>query len=647
MPRKATRLRKKTAAPGIVPAMKKHGVWALALATSVAGACKKSGGDGAEGGAAREKAAEAASPAAGKARGDAASGLWALAPADSMSGIVIADGVPARWFAAGKAMWDLAGQLPSARPLLDKARTAVLAELPFDPFDAAAYAKHGIDLSKGAAIFFEPSGDEPALTVLPVGDRKAFRELVHATVEQVGGREVDLMGTKGVRCLEDKGRYLCAKDVALIDRALAAHDSPLAKRFAALPPERRGDLEVYVDRLTMEGGSLDADEPRDVLATARIDATGLVARVHVGGAFVAETKGALTPAPVPAAFNGLASGAGMVLRGHVDLAPLLAQANTPATIPLPGADLRTDLIDQLGGDFQVAFAGITSATVAATVKDGARVTKMLGVLCGLAQLQGGSSPIPVTGITWDKESCTAEVGGPEITMALGKTIKLRAAVEKGMLVIGAGDRKAGGDALAEAGSPETLAILKGPGSVAYWLRGLDVLAAMPPAAAPAMAMIPPDAKAGLELASWLGAHVYEIATGVDVLADGVDVTFRVTTFGGDPPAAQAAFAAALAKRAAGDQAGYQAALGQLVQNNGDALAGRQAALQREGGGSAFTVGILAAIAIPAFVKYTERAREGQQRYEEKMRELEAELGKDGAPAQVPPEPVAPPTPPTP
>ena len=581
--------------------------WAVAVLVAAGGlGCKKND----EGGAAREKANAAASPEAGKARANASAGLWALAPAQSATGIVVGDGAPRRWLTAAKTMWDLGMALPAAKPLLEKGKAEAMAEgAPFDLWDVEAYAKNGIDLDKGAAVFLDEKSDDPLLIVLPVGDRKAFRTLAKATVETIAGREVDVIGHdgKGVRCLEAGGRYLCAKDLTIIDAAVNAHDSPLAGELAKLAPEKRGDLEVF-----FRNPDADDDEPRTVVATARIDATGLVARFDVRGPFVAKTMGALKPTAAPKAFNALAGGAGLVVRGHLDLAPILAQSGAPASIPIPGGvDARTDLIDQLGGDYQLSVAGMLATTLAASVKDGARVTKALGVLCELAKTQVAGAPVQISNLGFKDGTCSAEINDPQIAMALGgKGLKLRVAVEDGMLVVGIGDKRTGGDAVAEAGAPETAAALSGASSGVYWIRGLDLIGAAPPQVSAMLGMVPPDARAGLELASWLGAHVYEVMIAANVTDTGVDGVFRVTTFGGDPAAAQAAYAAALAKRAAGDASGYKDALAALAKDT-SSLAGRQAKLTQDGSSTAMVMGAMAAVAIPAFMKYTQRAKEIQ------------------------------------
>lgn len=609
--------------------------WGAAVLVAATGlGCKKNG----DGGEAREKAAAAASPAAGKARAEASSGLWALAPAQSATGIVIGDGAPRRWLTAGKAIWELGMALPAARPLLEKAKAEAMKESPpFDPWDLGAYGKNGIDLDKGAAIFLDERSDDPLLIVLPVGDRKAFRTLVKATTTNEGGREVDTFGDKDVKCVEAASRYLCAKDLAIVDAAAAKHDSTLASELAKVAPEKRGDLEVY-----FKNPDQDPDEPSVVIATARVDATGLVARFDVRGAFVAKTMGALKPAAAPKAFNALAGGAGLVIRGHVDPAPILAMSGAPATMPIPGGvDARTDFVDQLSGDYQLSVAGMLATTFALSVKDGARVTKAISTLCELAKSQVAGAPVQIKDLGFKDGACSAEITDPSLAMALGgKGLKVRLGVEDGLLVLGIGEKRVGtGDAVSEAGAPETVAALNGPTTGVYWMRGLDLLGAAPQISA-MLGMVPPDARAGLELASWLGAHVYEVMASANVTDAGVDGVFRVTTFGGDPPGAQAAYAAALAKRAAGDAQGYKDALAALAKDT-SSLAGKQAKLTGDGSSTAMVVGAMAAVAIPAFMKYTQRAREIQDQAVEREKALlqgQEDLGAELDKAVPPPTP---------
>jgi hypothetical protein len=135
-----------------------------------------------------------------------------------------------------------------------------------------------------------------------------------------------------------------------------------------------------------------------------------------------------------------------------------------------------------------------------------------------------------------------------------------------------------------------------------WSRGLDTdLGALPGKLIELMSQ-EREFPMMMDLAQWLGERVYEIGFAFAVNADGATAVMRLTTFTGDPPEAVKAYRAALAKRSAGDRAGWTAGLSEVAKQWPDSRAGRRAALEAKGApvagpGSALILGGVGAWAL--------------------------------------------------
>lgn len=558
-----------------------------------------------------------------QARAAAADPLWAVAPADAAFGVVIGDGAFARGLDGVVALTKIAEAHPTGKQLVEGLRKEIMTELPFDPWDPAAWKQAGIDLGKGAAVFAPGDMEDPSLFVLPVGDLAAFRKTVKAETTKDGDLELDRFGDSDPEpdendmvCAMAGGRYLCARTAGAIRAAAKAHDAPLAKAVKGLPGPQRGDVECHT--LTTEiqdegfAGFLASIAPAvtdvsGLWVSLRLERDGVTGRAWLLGQPGFLAKKSLAPRK-PSAKLDLVKGAAGVTRIHLD--PGLFLSDAPPSMPVGGADLREDVLDQLTGDFVLVSAGksVFGGALLAQVKDPKRVEKAVEGICTVL-----GAVDTLQDVAYDKGTCTGTLAMPEDTpFQLSAPMKVVLSVHGGVLALATADydlaaRK--GSVVDAAGSAESREILTGAATFAMWGRGFDFFGAVP---AELLAQFPPDVTEAfdyLELASWIGLHVYDLGIAGGVEADGAHLLFRATTFAADPDDARQAYAAALGKRLARDRAGWEAALADVAKKHPDTLVGKQAQLI-VGGVPALGAGtgILAALAIPSFMKYIARSK---------------------------------------
>jgi type IV pilus assembly protein PilA len=562
----------------------------------------------------------------------AADALWAFAPAQAQVGVVLGDGVGGSVRAGLIELIRLMGARTGGREVVAMMRGELAGELPFDILDPAAWQRAGIDLGKGAAAFIDEA-DTHTLLILPVGDRAAFRALSQAKVDTVDGREVDRLDQ--MMCVDAAGRYLCARDLAVIDAAVAKHDSPLAARVAGLPAELRGNFEVVADLARIP-------DAREGLAEAHMvfQSPGLLAiaaRIGSGAVTVRFWLEAKRGEPIGTAIGNpggdpaasLTGGAiASSFRVRLPMAMLLAQSGAPASIPIPGeVDLRKDLLDQLTGDyaFHTVGRGLLAGVLAAGVKNGGRVAEAIAALCAAGQKNAppGVTIEPADGGCRGSVDLTTLVPGDvqQILQLPHDLLKVDAsiAVRGEVLALTTGDvPKPQGSPAAAAGSAGAREILGGSWHGVIWARSLDPFAGASDEIVAVFKRLMtqgPDGDQGWNLSlvgRWALAHVYEVGLAGALRDDGIHGLVQVTTFAADPPEVYQAYEAAVNKELDGDGAGYRAALADLASKHGDSLAGKQAKLIA-GGTPIITgsTGILAAIAIPAFLKYIKKSKSSE------------------------------------
>ena len=531
-------------------------------------------------------------------RTDVTSSLWAFAPEGAVLGIVLGDGVGGKARLTAKALIeDLA-----ARPVGAHV-TAALAEVRkdagFDPLDEAGWKTMGIDPSKGFAVFLNPGKDKEAdqqpIMILPVVDRAAFLVKTKGKKETVDGKEVDRIEDDLV-CAPASDRYICAKKPADIDAVAKAHDSKLAAAVKALPPEARGDLELYALVSAIPDAADELEEMKQQVG--KVETAGLSLRLESDGFTLHGWARGAFDGPVGTAMRSIAPRADFVSKtgnaatvARYTISPQLMFKDAPASIPLGGVDVRKNLLDQLTGEMQFVSAGrgLVAGHILLGIEDAAKVTEAVKSLCAVGKTSiGQAKDNPISKLDLGDKGCKGELSFGMFEKQAGVTLPVlpfSLAVEDKLLALSFGDvdpARMAGNAADDAGSPETRAMLSGPASMVSWSRAIDIdVDALPGTFVAELKKQEPMLLA-LDVLDWLGSNVYEMGFAATIAPDVASMTMRVTTFTGDPAEARAGYVAALQKRKAGDRPGYSAALTELAGKYPGTRVGKRAKLESEG-----------------------------------------------------------------
>lgn len=535
--------------------------------------------------------------------------LWALTPADAALGIVVGDGTVRKVSGALTELKRILDAQPGGAQLVAKIRTEIAGDSGFDIFDPEAWSKtSGLDLSKGAAFFISPAGQ--ALAVLPVTDPAAFQRAIKDTDNELGADN----------CVTAGGRYVCAEELAYAKAATAPHDSPLAKRVAGLPGWLRGDIELVAHPRSFPNAA-EGLKPFEAALTdigtlalaARLDNGSLTLRGWMEGKRGGPVGNAFAAIP-PAALQELSGGAENWYHLRLPLSFIFANAgDMPESMPLgDDVDLRRDLFDNLTGEIAAYSRGnyFLAEHLVLGLEDPAPTTKALKVVCEGIKQQGLLEQVKQQGaacqglldlgaLLSDEPTVAPFVQGmPKIELMAavnGKTLEFR---------IGRVTPPSGtpGDNASTAVAKE---LMTGDWNGVQWGVAFDPIAILPPVLTDRLdkmilGQLPPTQLGPLNLMRWVYDHIYDTGVGMALRNDGIYLTAQVTTYAGDPPAAQQAYEAALNLLLKRDYQGYKAAIAELAKKYPGSLAGRNAALQVKGVpmlGQLGAVGVFALVGI--------------------------------------------------
>lgn len=491
--------------------------------------------------------------------------------------------------------------------------------------------EHGIDLDLGAA-FFITEGSEVA--VLPVSDRAKFVLAMKGTLASEYSSGVDSLGGGRV-CQAIDARYVCGSSAALLATLVAGKG--LSGEVASWPETHRGQLEAFVSPSKL------SDRPfidvfaklRGVRVAAQINKGEIEVRAHVVGVPTG-VLAQIVPAPSPLlselrttpssgvialGFSRVWSAYGAVLIGMV-----------PDKDIRPGMNPHA-LLQSIEGDM-VAMAApgkFGSAVVTFGLSDESAFTRMLDNCETLGSLMPGSE------FNLVNARCTLSIttGGVEYQIGLK--------VESKRLVV---DVELGvADAVQTAiGTPSTEvhAVAKKLAdenwNIAAW--GYGSIDALIQNIVESMKMelgaMPPDASALI----WAAAHLNEFGFGVRVADDGAHAWFKLRTAWSNSDPVMSELRLIFRGLAASDISAVES-LAEIQKKYPDS---RWSKDTRDGGGGiiiAGTVGILAAVAIPAFMKYMKRSKASEA--EQTLRRLQVAASQLAAEGKLPPS--APRTPP--
>ena len=527
--------------------------------------------------------------------------LWAMAPADLMVGVVAADGALAPVHGGlVRVLADLE-KAPGGAPVAAMIRAQAIVE-GVNALDPAALAGMGLDLSRGAAAFVSAGGK---LMVLPVADQDKFLAAVGGT------REGDLARIKKGVCKQIAGRFVCADDPALLDAAAASAVAAGAHPASSWPEPMRGHIEVFTAAAAM-GGGVPLEAPGGMRLSARLERGGLTARVHVIGKPAGPLAAARSTRSSLAAGLAEKQPVGLLVLNAVGLwqqARAEAVASAGSAPPLPGGVTVSELVGSITGE--VVGHALPGQPLRGLVRvglsDEAPMKKLLGACAELA----AAAPPGVTLAAVDGR-CTVRVDPAALGQPITGFTELKADlwVEGGALVLGLGEHAAKNDARPGLG-PFAREILEGEWMVATWGHGSIAGGPLVADKAQLDQMRAQDPTGGLFL--WSIHHLRELGVAMRVADDGIHGALRVSTLWANPDEVVTAVQAKVRAFAEGN---YEAMdeLAALAKKHPDTPFGRD--IQAGAAGltvPAATVGVIAAVSIPAFVKYMKKSKTSEAR----------------------------------
>lgn len=535
--------------------------------------------------------------------------LWALAPAGTKVGIVIAPGTGPLLAAA----WAEVERSASRWPAMQKALGELRSESPPEVFDAEARVRMGIDIARGAAVFMIAEDD--GVMVLPVVDRAAFRKRMGATTEEASGTTVDVLDD--LRCQDISGHYACARNATLL--ATLGKSDALARHVAARPAARRGSVEFELDLDFLE------PEERQEIAGIVADATTvqgavqlapgvLTVRAYLGGKPSHPLAQTALQTPDTLSRQVAKSQPGGFLRVRVPLDTQTA-AGVAALAQALGLTVDSSALAGITGEVVLVSASgdVLDISLQVGAKDGKALQPIVTQLCQMAQ--GVAGPVPVG---MDGDRCVARIepklleqAGVPMGMGIERPLEIALATSDTALIVRvsmAGKTRAKGADMTAVGRE----LLTEPWQVALWSHG-NILRRMQsvPVTKPAELLAElGEAAEAAKGAIWVLAHLDEMGWGLAVREDGIHTVFHIGTHWANPDDVLRAYQALLERMLTGVE--IEADLAALAGKHPDTPLGQ--GYQAGPGGSMIilaTTGGLAAVAIPAFTKYMERAKSSE------------------------------------
>ena len=480
--------------------------------------------------------------------------LWKLAPDGAIAGFVAsARGVELveRALLAARSLLATSDLAPLSQPLEDMLRKEIGAP-------NSSLADLGLTHDRGFALFV--TGNGHIAMVLPVGDRDKFLARVH------GKRGADDDELDGGACRTLDGRYVCVQDRLLLAK-LGRGGLDATRRAAGA----RGDLEFAGHDFTGRGGP-------SVAVVAQLVSGAITIRGTVGGIPRSVTDLFGTPVK-PRAGSSAASGFGVV-----DLTPYLAMLP-----PVPIA--RGITLGQLG---KTIAGPLTVLVPAGTADLGIRIALTDPTAAkNLVEHCADLPALAISGATVKDGACRVPV--PQI----GADVEAR--VDGQELRIGA--RTAAAQATSIIPSALAAELAGSAWSLAFFSRGsyLDLKAL--PGASAALQALPSESAMFLRAAPLLN----ELGFGIRKDSDAVHVVFGVRTAWANPDDVVRKL---LAISFEDLLSGKAAETGKSIAAAAPGSAFAQDFKAGPGGllGLTAPVGILAAVAIPAFMDYMKRSK---------------------------------------
>jgi len=564
------------------------------------------------------KTIKGAAPDPAKRRLQVAEELLRSVPSGN-SGILLLDiaGIYRAWEDASR----LANRTAMGKVFLQQLRKETAKEDVPVPWTVEDLTRMGIDPSGPAMIY----GERLPVVVLPVRDATRLRAFFARGAKKpadgwrtntVKGRTIHALGD--LRCHEGRGRMTCSKEGGLLAALEGKHKRSMWDDFA---PAERADLARATAAFFIEAS------PYLGTGTVRLEDDGLSARVRVaGGAWnklAAHYKGL-------GAQNilGLAAGAGSTIYARVNLAALLS-GNT-----------QVEMFKSLGLDADRLRKGLTGEVMLLErdkgmalllgCKDRQLSQLLVAVLATLIQQEAkkkgrrGGTNIEINRVKGPDGDYRLRITSTNPAVPIlfeGRLRAGKAGVFSGTekLVLELSDRQPPAPRAFVKGLPTAAAReVFGPRSVAGFHAGLsdpvEALASRYPQMIEAMKNIDPKMRPYLTLGRLLMDQLHMLTLGA-VRDDqtGLRLVLRVSTLhrrgvAGDDEAREL-WNKGVEAKLKGDLATYAKTLATLERKYPGSRFGRLKAVRADEQGTvAMTMGILSAVAIPAFIKYVRKSK---------------------------------------
>jgi hypothetical protein len=524
------------------------------------------------------------------------------------------------------------GRLPFGAGLVAQAH-AVAARAPVPiPWNAAELRKLGIDEQKPILLVVR---ERMPLALFGVSDEGVFKKNLAQIATRGGGGSwkqsthdgitlAALIGGPPLHCAFAPGSGRCSPDPELVVQSLRR--APEKSLWTALSAEEQ--------RLARSAHALLHRGDQGALVVARVEADGLSVEGRARGLPLARFGSLAAQGAGSTKLLALTRGARSALRLRLSVEALAAlSARESEALAKVGLDPK-DLREALSGE----IVGVESADGVALVlgcKDASGAPKLVTALGAL--LEKGAKLLQQQKAGKDRPSLkvkkTTIAGRPAYRVQIESTrpelpLKLEVALAAGPLGLFLG-APAAIEPLAKLSEPPPPPASAAPitpeeqrafdeRAVLSLRMGLgDPLGAAAPQieAAIASAGLPPQAKQGIDLARFMLDQMDSATIGIllDPKEGGhLGFVLRLTTLHRDgvaeDDAARDAWAKALQAKLGGDRAAFDEALKKLAAANPKSRYG--GLLERQKGGllTVASTGVLAAVAIPAFIKYTRRAK---------------------------------------
>ena len=423
---------------------------------------------------------------------------------------------------------------------------------------AATDAEAGIDPKKGAALFADAQGDWSVM-VVPVVDRDRF------LATHGGKKEGDIDRLDKAVCKPIDKVYACSSTP---DRLVLGGGDVGAKKGVG---GQRGDIEVVAVVPPLPSvAPLTPTGPVSVVVQMR--AGEAVIRAHLS-ATLQGPLAALAASP-QAKFDASAAAGFAVV-------PLAFAAAQVPPAPLPGGTSARDLVASFVGPLQAVYpAGANDVDVRIPLSDPGPATKVLGACAEIGKMLEGRLPVAPTPSGACKIGPLPQMAAMPVSGEVwveGK--ELRAGRQKGTVPKGTDKSPA------PAAARELAAY-----TFAFWGRGSAVGAIDPK-------MLPTDVPSEVHEMLKLFGYISELGMGARFTRDGIDAIVMMRTIHSNPPAVVAEIEAAIQ---AWDPAAIQkvAAAHPGTPISEDVAAGYGGMMM-----PAMLLGVVAAVAIPAYLEY--------------------------------------------